>query len=94
MLALEILRLVVNERSDSRELIGVLRSGICGLSVQELAEIRVRSPRTAYVDAARLVALGDDALGRKVRTLFDPFGVSAPSHGQHGPGRSGARGGE
>lgn len=70
MLALEILRLVVNERSD-RELIGVLRSGICGLSAQELAEIRVRSPRTAYVDAARLVALGDDALGRKVRTLFD-----------------------
>jgi ATP-dependent helicase/nuclease subunit A len=70
MLALELLQLVVNGHSD-RALIGVLRSGICGLTADELAQIRIDSPRTSYADAARLFAAGQSAAAGKVRGIFE-----------------------
>ncbi len=69
-LVLEILQLIANRRSDVA-LIGVLRSPVVGLTNEELARIRIASPRTPYLDAALACAAKNDALCRKLRGFFE-----------------------
>ncbi|HIU34523.1 MAG TPA: UvrD-helicase domain-containing protein [Candidatus Pullichristensenella excrementigallinarum] len=72
-IALSLLRLLDNPRSDV-ELIGVLRSGAVGLDVEDLAQIRIFSRDTAFVDAARLYAQeGAEPLRGKLRDFFARF---------------------
>ena len=69
-LTLELLRLIVNRRSDVA-LIGALRSPVGGLTNEELALVRIASPRTPFLDAALARAEGTDALADKLRAFFD-----------------------
>ncbi len=69
-LALSLLKLVANRRSDV-ELIGVLRSPAVGLSAGELAQIRIAAPELPFVDAALAYAEGTDALARRLKRFFD-----------------------
>ena len=69
-LTLELMQLVANRRSDV-SLIGVLHSPVAGLTNEELARVRIASPRTPYLDAALEYAQRDDALGRKLRAFFE-----------------------
>ena len=68
-LALSLLKLVANRRSDV-ELIGVLRSPAVGLSAGELAQIRIAEPDTPFVDAALRYSEGEDALAQRLRAFF------------------------
>ena len=72
-LALSLLRLIDNRRSDL-DWIAVLRSPAVGLSSEELARIRVDSPKVAYCDAvAHRAEAGDELAGklRRVSELLD-----------------------
>ncbi len=69
-LALSLLKLVANRRSDV-ELIGVLRSPAVGLTAGELAQIRIAQPDTPFVDAALAYSRGEDELAQRLRAFFD-----------------------
>ena len=69
-LALSLLKLVANRRSDV-ELIGVLRSPAVGLTAGELAQIRIAEPDAPFVDAALHYSQGTDDLARRLRAFFD-----------------------
>ena len=69
-LALSLLKLVANRRSDV-ELIGVLRSPAVGLSAGELAQIRIAEPDTPFVDAALAYSEGPDELAHRLRAFFE-----------------------
>ena len=69
-LALSLLKLVANKRSDV-ELIGVLRSPAVGLSAGELAQIRIAQPDVPFVDAALAYSRGEDGLAQRLRSFFD-----------------------
>ncbi|MDO5323128.1 MAG: UvrD-helicase domain-containing protein [Clostridia bacterium] len=69
-LALSLLKLVANRRSDV-ELIGVLRSPAVGLSAGELAQLRIAQPDAPFVDAALSYARGEDELAHRLRAFFD-----------------------
>ena len=69
-LALSLLKLVANRRSDV-ELIGVLRSPAVGLTADDLAQIRIAHPDVPFVDAARACAEGSDELARRLKAFFD-----------------------
>ncbi len=65
------LRLIENGRSDV-EMIAMLRSPAVGLTADELAQIRIASRNTAYVDAAsRYAEAMDDAIAGKLRAFFE-----------------------
>ena len=68
-LLLELLQLIANRRNDVA-LIGVLRSPVAGLSNEELARVRIASPRTPFLDAALACAEGEGALAGKLRAFF------------------------
>jgi len=68
-LAISMLKLIANGRSDV-ELIAVLRSPVVGLTAEELAAIRIHSPNTAYSDAARQYAEGDDSIAQRLRSFY------------------------
>ena len=70
MLALSMLKLTANRRSDI-ELIGVLRSPVVGLSNDQLALIRIANPLVPFVDAALAYAENDDETGRQLRAFFE-----------------------
>ena len=69
-LALSLLKLVANRRSDV-ELIGVLRSPAVGLSAGELAQIRIADPDVPFVDAALTYSQGTDELAHRLKAFFD-----------------------
>ena len=69
-LALSLLKLVANRRSDV-ELIGVLRSPAVGLTAGELAQIRIFEPDVPFVDAALHYSQGEDGLARRLKAFFD-----------------------
>ena len=94
-LALSLLRLIANRRSDI-ELIAVLRSPVVGLSADELARIRISARNVPYADAAWRYAYGRDfgdsadpahpeksesALPGAPSQSVDPEGPSAMSDG-------------
>ena len=67
---LSMLRLIANGRRDV-ELIAMLRSPAVGLSVDELAQIRIAYRDAAYVDAAAGYARErDDAVAERLRRFF------------------------
>ena len=68
-LALNLLKLTANRRSDV-ELIGVLRSPVVGLSMQELAEIRIANPDVPFVDAAIAYAELGNETARQLKAFF------------------------
>ena len=70
VLLLELLQLIANRRSDVA-LIGVLRSPVGDLTNEELARVRIASPRTPFLDAALAYAGGTDETARKLRTFFE-----------------------
>lgn len=70
MLALSLLKLIANRRSDV-ELIGVLRSPVVGLSDEQLARIRLYKSDVPFVDAAAAYCETDDDTGRQLRAFFD-----------------------
>lgn len=69
-LALSLLKLVANRRSDV-ELIGVLRSPAVGLTAGELAQIRIAEPDVPFVDAALAYSQGTDDLAHRLRAFFE-----------------------
>ncbi len=69
MLALSLLKLTVNRRSDV-ELIGVLRSPMLNFSVQELALIRVAAPDVPFVEACEAYAKQTDDLAERLQAFF------------------------
>ena len=69
-LALSLLKLVANRRSDV-ELIGVLRSPAVGLSAGELAQIRIAQPDVPFVDAALHYSQGAVELALRLKAFFD-----------------------
>ena len=69
-LALSLLKLVANRRSDV-ELIGVLRSPAVGLTAGELAQIRIAQPDVPFVDAALAYSQGTDDLAHRLRAFFE-----------------------
>ena len=69
-LTLSLLKIIDNFHSDE-ELIGVLRSCVCGLSVEELAQIRLVSREGSYADAVLKAAQGEDALAEKLRVFLE-----------------------
>ncbi len=58
------LRLMDNIRDDL-SLLACLRSPAMGLSDEELAQVRIRTPRGSYLDALRAAAEGADALSKR-----------------------------
>ncbi len=68
-LTLSLLRLVDNFRRDE-DLIAALRSPICALTLEELAEIRLIRREGAYADAVRACADGEGALPEKLREFI------------------------
>ena len=72
-LAISMLKLIANGRSDV-ELIAVLRSPVVGLTAEELAKIRIRSPNTAYSDAVKQYAEADDSIAERLRSFFALLG--------------------
>ena len=69
LLALSLLKLTANRRSDV-ELIGVLRSPVVGLDVDQLARIRIAAPDVPFADAAAAYAEGADDIARQLRDFF------------------------
>lgn len=70
ILMLSLLKLTANRRSDI-ELIGVLRSPVVGLNVEQLAQIRIACPDVPFVDAAAAYARGEGEVARQLRDFFD-----------------------
>ena len=70
MLALSLLKLTANRRSDV-ELIGALRSPVVGLSEAELAQIRIAAPDVPFVDAALAASQGEGEVSRRLRAFFE-----------------------
>ena len=70
MLALSLLKLTANRRSDV-ELIGALRSPMMNFTAEELAQIRIASPDTPFVDACMACAAGEGDVARRLRAFFD-----------------------
>jgi ATP-dependent helicase/nuclease subunit A len=68
-LTLSLLKIIDNFHSDE-ELIGVLRSCVCGLSVEELAQIRLVDRDVSYADAVLKAAEGEGELAEKLRALL------------------------
>jgi len=70
MLALSLLKLTANRRSDV-ELIGALRSPVVGLSNDQLARIRIARPDVPFVDAATAYAEEEnDETAEQLRRFF------------------------
>ena len=69
-LTLSILRIIDNFHSDA-ELIGVLRSCVCALSLEQLAQIRLLSREGSYADAVLLAAQGEGELAEKLREFLE-----------------------
>ena len=69
MLALSLLKLTANRRSDV-ELIGVLRSPMLGFTTEELAQIRIFSPGVPFVDACEAYAKQENDLAERLRAFF------------------------
>ena len=69
-LTLSLLRIIDNFHCDE-DLIGVLRSCVVGLSVEELAQIRLVSREGSYADAVLKAAELENDLGAKIREFLD-----------------------
>lgn len=69
-LTISLLKLIDNFHCDE-ELIGVLRSCVCCLSVEELAQIRLAQREGAYADAVLKAAGGEGELAQKLREFLD-----------------------
>ena len=69
-LALSLLRLTVNRRSDV-ELIGALRSPMQNFTAEELAQIRIACPDTPFVDACMACTAGEGELAGRLRAFFE-----------------------
>ena len=69
-LALSILRLVMNSRSDI-DLIGLLRSPLAGISADVLAAVRLSKPGAAFSEAAREYALTQGEGAHVIKEWFD-----------------------
>ncbi|MGI6239430.1 MAG: UvrD-helicase domain-containing protein [Christensenellales bacterium] len=69
-LALALLRLIDNLHSDE-DLIAALRSPVCALTLEELAQIRLVQREGAYADAALACAEGEGALSEKLRAFLN-----------------------
>ena len=73
-LAISMLRLIANRRSDV-ELIAVLRSPVAGLTAEELAKIRIFAPKVPYADAAKQYAEEkDDSVAVRLADFFALLG--------------------
>ncbi len=69
LLALNLLKITANRRSDV-EWIGVLRSPIVGLDVDQLAQIRIAQPNMPFSDAIYAYAEGEDEIARQLRAFL------------------------
>ena len=66
---LALLKIIDNPQQDI-PLAAVLRSPIVGLSAEELAEIRVSSPKSNFYEAVKVKAADVDELGQKLRVFL------------------------
>ncbi len=72
-LALSILKLIANRRSDI-QLIGVLHSPVANLTAEELAKIRIHAPNVSYVDAMLQYAQDqEDSIARRLRGFLEMY---------------------
>ena len=69
-LVMSLIRITDNFHSDI-ELIGILRSCVCLLSVEELAAIRLCDRENSFADAVLKYAEGEDALAAKLREFLN-----------------------
>ncbi len=68
-LTLSLLRLIDNFRRDE-DLIAALRSPVCSLTLEELAQIRLTKREGAYADAVRACAAGEGELAERLREFL------------------------